>query len=113
MIGPVGGRFPSRRYDRLRGAQLAPVRVRRTTPSMPVTAALTPTRRKLLEAIAADRKPPLVRWFASTGWRCAGKTVNKLVRDVVAAGWAAETAWPRTSITLTDAGRAAIGGEQS
>lgn len=102
-----GHRFgrSKRRADVLRGSQLG-VRVRTAEAGKPVETKLTPTRRGCLEAIAAGR----VKWYPSAGWKCDGKAVNAAVRDCVAAGWAAETLdGDRRAISLTDAGRAAIG----
>lgn len=101
-----GPRYPSRRYDRLRGAQLAPVAVRRAEAGEPRALPLTAVRRGLLEAIGAGK----VRYWPSAGWKCSGKAVNATVRDCVAAGWATEAlTGDRRTISLTDAGRAALG----
>lgn len=104
-----GPRYGPRRYDPLRGAQLG-VSVRRTE-AEPVPTALTDNRRGLLEAVHAGR----VRYYPSSGWRCAGKAVNAVVRECVAAGWAKdrlEGALPiRRTIALTELGLAAIGVE--
>lgn len=106
MPSPFGSPYRARRLNRLRGAQLAPVRVRRAEAGQPIALAPTPTRRGCLEAIAAGK----VRWFPSAGWRCAGKAVNAVVRDVVSAGWAVESLdGDRRTIALTNAGRAVIG----
>jgi hypothetical protein len=107
---PPGPRYParSRRNDILRGAQLG-VSVRRAEAAKPVPMALTATRRGLLEAVAAGK----VKYHWSSGWRCGGKTVNDLVRQVVAAGWAKERlngAPPiERRIALTAEGEKAIG----
>jgi hypothetical protein len=102
-------RYPKRRTDVLKG-QVLGVSVRRAEAAKAVPMALTPTRRGLLEAVAADHKPPLVRWFPSSGWRCNGRAVNAEVRDCCKAGWATEALdGDRRTIALTDAGRAAIG----
>jgi len=98
-----------RRYDRLRGAQLAPVAVRRAEAGRPMAVRLTPARRGCLEAIAAGK----VRYYPSTGWKAAGKAVNAVVRDCVGAGWAVESLdGDRLTIALTDAGRTAIGADE-
>lgn len=106
-----GPRYPSRarRADILRGAQLG-VSVRRAEADRPVKPLpLTAVRRGLLEAIDAGK----VKYHWSSGWRCDGKTVNDLVRQVVGAGWASERltgAMPiERQIALTDTGRAALG----
>lgn len=107
-----GPRYPSRRYDPLRGAVLG-VSVRRAEAAEPKQVELTDNRRGLLEAIAAGR----VRYYPSAGWKVAGKTVNAAVREAVAAGWAKERlegALPiRRTIALTDLGRAALGEDEA
>lgn len=107
-----GPRYPARnrRADVLRG-QVLGVSVRRPDQNKPISALrLTPTRRGLLEAIAAGK----VRYVASYGWRCGSQTVNALVQDCVRGGWVtASTAMGAEAITLTDAGRTAIGAEDA
>ncbi|HEX8024724.1 MAG TPA: hypothetical protein VF484_00830 [Candidatus Limnocylindrales bacterium] len=105
-----GPRYPSRRFDPLRGAQLG-VSVRRAE-AEPKELELTPYRRGLLEAVKLGR----VRYYPSSGWRCSGKAVNAVVRECVAAGWLKESlegSLPiRRTIALTDLGRAALGTEE-
>lgn len=104
-----GPRYPSRRYDPLRGAQLAPLKRTGEASTAAKPLPLTANRRGLLEAVKAGR----VHYQASHGWRCAGKTVNGVLRECVVAGWLKESlegALPiRRTIALTEAGRTAIG----
>lgn len=99
-----GGPYPSKAYRPYRGAQLAPAV--RTGERKPAEVTLTPTRRGLLEAVAAGK----VRYRASKGWVCDNRAVNAVVTDCIRAGWiAASTAMDATSIALTESGRKAIG----
>lgn len=102
-----GPRYPSRRYNPLRGAVLG-VSVRRAE-AEPKQLELTENRRGLLEAVKLGR----VRYYPSSGWKCGGQTRNAVVRECVAAGWLKESlegSLPiRRTIALTDLGRKAIG----
>lgn len=105
---PHTGRFRSGRYNPLKSAVLG-VSVRRAERA-PIVLRLSPTRRGCLEAIHSGA----VRYYPSSGWKCDGKAINSLVRECVAAGWAAEHRDDTKSgrrIELTDAGRKAIGVE--
>lgn len=109
MSPKPGPRYGPRRYDPLRGAQLG-VSIRRTE-TEPVPTTLTDNRRGLLEAVHAGR----VRYVASQGWRCGGKTVNGVVRECIAAGWAVHasgTSPGQRALALTTLGRKAIGADE-
>jgi hypothetical protein len=96
-------------YRPYRGAQLAPALRFGDRPAAQVK--LTPTRRGLLEAAAAGK----VRDVASVGWKCGRKVVNALVADCVRAGWldvGRQSGSAIRTITLTPAGRRALGDEE-
>lgn len=106
-MSPRPFRRGSRRADILRGAQLG-VSVRRAEAGTPRELKLTPTRRGLLEAVAAGK----VRHYPSSGWKSDGRAVSGVVRECAAAGWLHE--WVdngRLQIGLTDAGLQAIGAD--
>ena len=101
-----GGPYPSKVYRPYRGAQLAPAV--RTGERKPAEVTLTPTRRGLLEAVAADK----VRYSDSRGWVCERRVVNAVMQDCARAGWVAVKLFnvpPRRRAKLTDLGRKAIG----